>query len=233
MAGLSQWKNLHDTLAVLGHDVHLVEPEPDLPDMVFAANAATVIDGRVLVANFRYEQRRAESLAYQEWFLRNGWSECRIAGRLNEGEGDFLFTGTEILAATGFRTEPAAHAELASFFDRPVTGLRLVDPRFYHLDTALAVLGPGQIMYFPAAFDAASRRLLSEHYPDAILATEADAEVFGLNAFSDGRHVLLPEQATGLAGQLRSRGYQPICLDLTELLKAGGSIKCCILELRR
>ncbi len=232
MTGLSQWKNLHDTLVELGHEVHLVQPEPDLPDMVFAANGATVIDGKVLVANFRHEQRKAESAIYQQWFRRNGWNRCATARCINEGEGDFLFTGARILAATGFRSEPAAHAELADYFGRPVLGLGLVDPRFYHLDTALAVLGAEQIMYFPAAFDIPSQRLLAEHYPEAILATERDAEVFGLNAFCDGQHVLLPERATGLAQQLRSRGYQPIPLDLTELLKAGGSVKCCILELR-
>src|SRR5581483_4225857 len=105
-----------------------------------------------------------------------------------------------------------------------------VDPRFYHLDTALSVLAPGEVMYFPAAFDAQSRATLAGLFPDAILACERDAEVFGLNAFSDGRHVILPPAATGLAAQLAERGFEPIGVDLVELLKAGGGVKCCILE---
>jgi N-dimethylarginine dimethylaminohydrolase len=44
--------------------------------------------------------------------------------------------------------------------------------------------------------------------------------------------VVLPVQATGLAEQLRARGYEPVGVDLSELLKAGGSAKCCTLELR-
>ncbi|WP_206302626.1 dimethylargininase [Streptomyces sp. WAC 01529] len=230
--GLSQWKWLFDTFAGLGHDVRLIEPVPGLPDMVFAANGALVVDRKVLVARFRHPQRRDESAAYLEWFGRGGWSEVRQAEYVNEGEGDFLCTGGEILAGTGFRSEARAHDEVREFFGRPVIGLTLVDPRFYHLDTALAVLGEGEIMYYPGAFDAESRAVLAERFPDAVLAEEADAAVFGLNALSDGRNVVLPRAATGLAARLRERGYHPVGADLTELLKAGGSVKCCTLELR-
>src|SRR6202000_2793337 len=72
--GLGQWKYLHDLFVELGHDVLLVEPLPDLPDMVFAANGATVVDGKALVATFRYEQRQGESEAYLEWFRQRGWT---------------------------------------------------------------------------------------------------------------------------------------------------------------
>jgi N-dimethylarginine dimethylaminohydrolase len=229
---VGQWKYLHDLFVELGHTVDLISPIPWLPDMVFAANGATVIDGRALVANFRHAERREESQAYTAWFRRHGWA-TEMAQFRNEGEGDVLLAGDVILAGTGFRTEPAAHDELRTFFGRPVVSLTLVDPRFYHLDTALSVLAPGEVMYFPAAFDEQSRATLADLFPDAILASERDAEVFGLNAFSDGRHVILPPAATGLAAQLAERGFEPIGVDLVELLKAGGGVKCCILELRR
>ncbi|HEY0640957.1 MAG TPA: amidinotransferase [Pseudonocardiaceae bacterium] len=230
--GLAQWKRLHDTFVTLGHQVELIEPVPGLPDMVFAANGALVVDGRVLVARFRHRQRTDEAAAYLEWFGRGGWSQVRQAEYVNEGEGDFLWTGKEILAGCGFRSDPRAHDEVREFFGRPVVSLRLVDPRFYHLDTALAVLGDGEIMYYPEAFDPAGQALLAELYPDAVLADRADAEVFGLNALSDGRHVILPGRAVGLAARLRDRGYVPVGADLSELLKAGGGVKCCTLELR-
>jgi N-dimethylarginine dimethylaminohydrolase len=231
--GLGQWKYLHDLLVEIGHDIQLVEARPGLPDMVFAANGATVIDGKALVARFRHAQRRDESAAYLEWFRERGWTDVAMARCDNEGEGDFLFTGDEILAGTGFRSTSAAHHEVAEFFGRPVVSLNLVDPRFYHLDTALAVLDRGEIMYYPGAFDQRSQDILAWRYPDAIRASRADAEAFGLNAMSNGRHVVLPQAAIGLAGQLRERGFEPIGVDLAELLKAGGSVKCCVLELRR
>ncbi|WP_406294853.1 dimethylargininase [Embleya sp. NBC_00888] len=231
--GLAQWKQLHDAYVALGHDVALIEPVPGLPDMVFAANGATVIDGKVLVARFRHTQRADEAPAYLDWFRTAGWAQVHQAEYINEGEGDFLYTGSEILAGCGFRSDLRAHDEAREFFGIPVVGLTLVDPRFYHLDTALAVLGPGEIMYYPEAFAPDSQRLLAERFPDAVLADEPTAAVFGLNALSDGRHVLMPERAVELAGsQLRERGFVPIGIDLTELLKAGGNAKCCTLELR-
>ncbi len=110
--------------------------------------------------------------------------------------------------------------------------LALVDPRFYHLDTALAVLADDQVMYYPEAFTPDSQALLRSLYPDAVLADLEDAEVFGLNAVSDGRRVLLPEAAKALAARLADEGYEPIPVDVSELFKGGGGPKCCTLELR-
>jgi N-dimethylarginine dimethylaminohydrolase len=74
--------------------------------------------------------------------------------------------------------------------------------------------------------------VLADRFPDAVIADERDALAFGLNACSDGRHVVLAAGATGLAEQLRGRGFDPILLDTSELQKAGGSVKCCTLEVR-
>ena len=226
-----QWERLRGVLRDLGHRVDVVRPRPGLPDMVFAANAGTAVAGRVLAARFRYPQRHDEAPAYIEWFRAYGYP-VRQADFVNEGEGDLLVTGQRILAGTGFRTEPAAHAEAGEYLGLPVVPLTLVDPRFYHLDTALAVLGHEEIMYYPGAFTPDSQDVLRELYPTAIRATKADADVFGLNAVSDGHHVVLPQEATGLAERLRSAGYVPVGVDLSELLKAGGGAKCCALELR-
>ncbi|GAA3568755.1 dimethylargininase [Streptomyces osmaniensis] len=228
---VAQWERLRSLYLGLGHEVELIEPVAGLPDMVFAANGATVVDGRVLAARFRHEQRAAEGPAYADWFRARGY-DVHDAFHVNEGEGDYLVTGDRILAGTGFRTDRRSHAEAEHFLGLPVVTLDLVDPRFYHLDTALAVLDHEEIMYYPAAFTAEGRATLRELYPDAIEATEDDAAVFGLNAVSDGRHVLLPEQATHLIDELWARGFVPIGVDLSELLKSGGSSKCCTLEIR-
>ncbi|MEV7416138.1 dimethylargininase [Streptomyces sp. NPDC089919] len=227
-----QWERLYALYQELGHTVDLVDPVPGLPDMVYSANGATVLGDRVLMARFRHPERAAEAPAYQAWFEANGYTEVVAPEHVNEGEGDYLVAGSRILAGTGFRTDPASHAEAERVLGAPVVGLTLVDPRFYHLDTALAVLDDDEIMYFPGAFSAESQAVLRELYPDALLATEEDAEVFGLNALSDGRNVLLAEAARGLADRLAERGFHPIGVDLSELFKGGGSVKCCTLELR-
>jgi N-dimethylarginine dimethylaminohydrolase len=227
-----QWHGLLDAYTSLGHAVQFIDGHPDLPDMVFAANGATVIGGTVLGARFRYPERAAEGPAYLDWFRRHGYRSVHEPRRVNEGEGDIEPAGRIILAGHGFRTEAGVRDELEALFGLPVISLRLVDPRFYHLDTALCVLDADTAAYYPAAFDAAGRAALAGHFAELIEASDEDAGVLGLNAVSDGRHVILPVQAHGLAAQLAERGFTPIGVDLSELLKGGGGPKCCTLELR-
>jgi N-dimethylarginine dimethylaminohydrolase len=229
---MRQWEALRRTYLDLGHEVQLIAPEPGLPDMVFAANGGLVVEGQALGARFTHAERRAEGPAYLRWLEGAGLKSVTEPVHVNEGEGDFLVVGELVLAGTGFRTDPGAHGEVQELFGIPVISLQLVDPRFYHLDTALAVLGDHDVAYYPEAFSPGSRAVLQRLFPDAIQADEHDATVLGLNAVSDGRHVVLPAAATHLADQLRARGYIPVGVDLSELLKAGGSVKCCTLEIR-
>ncbi len=229
---IAQWESLVATYRRLGHTVDFIDPLPGLPDMVFAANGATVVDGAVLGVQFRYPERAAEGPAYLEWFASNGF-DTHEAKCDNEGEGDLLLTPSYLLAGTGFRTELAAHAQAQELFGRPTITLQLVDPRFYHLDTALCVLGGAAgVAYYPAAFSPGSQAVLRQLFPDAILASEADAVVLGLNAVSDGRRVVLPVQAEYLTARLIEEGYRVFGVDLSELRKAGGGPKCCTLEVR-
>ena len=228
---IRQWTALRDTYVALGHTVEEIAPIPGLPDMVFAANGATVVDGIVYGSQFRHPERAAEAPAFLNWLAEAGF-ETHEAKQVNEGEGDLLATDLFLLAGTGFRTDLGAHAEAQEIFGRPVITLQLVDPHFYHLDTALTVLGGATIAYLPEAFTRSSQRVLAQLFPDAVIARSADAAVLGLNAVCDGQHVVMPAQATGLARQLAERGYTPVPVDLSELLKAGGGPKCCTLELR-
>ena len=233
-----QWEVLRNTYLSLGHRVDLIDPIAGQPDMVFAANGGLVIGGRAYGAKFRFPERAAEGGAYASWLTEQGY---RVVSpdRTNEGEGDFLALGSMILAGTGFRTSLEAHIEAADALDRPVVSLELVDPRFYHLDVAIAVLddgngsGKADIAYYPGAFSRHSQRTLRDLFPDAVRCTEQDARVLGLNAVSDGHHVVLPAAATSLAASLRGRGYTPVPVDLSEFMKSGGSVKCCTMEMHR
>ncbi|UJP41035.1 dimethylargininase [Cellulomonas palmilytica] len=232
---LRQWRTLRDTYLDLGHTVELIDPLPGLPDMVYAANGATVVGGVVYSAKFRYPERQPEGPAYQKWFADRGYV-THTAAQINEGEGDILVVGDLVLAGTGFRTDRAAHAEAQELFGRPVISLELVDPHYYHLDTALAVISSDpaspQVAYYPPAFSAGSRAVLDQLFPDAIHATASDAAALGLNAVSDGENVVVAPGARDLAAALRERGYTPIPVDTSELLKGGGGAKCCTLEIR-
>nr|WP_165067361.1 dimethylargininase [Marisediminicola senii] len=227
-----QWQTLYDTYLSLGFDIELIDPVDGLPDMVYAANGGFVIDNIAYGASFTYPQRQPEGPAYMDWFRANGF-DVREPENINEGEGDFLLVGGVILAGTGFRSASHSHEEVSSVYGREVVTLTLVDPNFYHLDTAIAVLDDTNIAYLPSAFDEASLAILRERFPDAVLVTEVDAAILGLNSFSDGYNVVIASRATDFERQLRERGYNPIGVDLSELLLGGGGVKCCTLELRR
>jgi N-dimethylarginine dimethylaminohydrolase len=235
---VEQWQALYDLYLQLGTDVQLIDQVDGLPDMVYTANGGFVLDGIAYGPRFVYAERQPESGLFMDWFREHGFRVVEPA-HVNEGEGDLLLVGDAILAGTGFRSDRAAHREVAELFQREVIGLTLVNPSFYHLDTAIAVLDPlsdgedANIAYLPGAFDEASRRILEERYPDAILVHEADADVLGLNSICDGRNVVISSRAFGFETQLRQRGYNPIGVDLSELLRGGGGIKCCTLHLRR
>jgi N-dimethylarginine dimethylaminohydrolase len=228
---LKQWTVLYDTYVDLGFAVDLIESLPGLPDMVYAANGGFVLDGIAYGAKFHYPERQPEGPAYMDWFRSQGL-DVREPKATNEGEGDFLLVGDTILAASGFRSDTSSHQEIADIYGRDVVSLQLVNPSYYHLDTALAVIDPTTIAYLPSAFDEASLSILRERYPDAIIATEEDAAFLGLNSFSDGHNVVIADRATTFAKDLAERGYNPIGVDLSELLLGGGGVKCCTLELR-
>ncbi|MEH1101004.1 dimethylargininase [Micromonospora sp. CPCC 205561] len=232
---VKQWDQLRETLVGLGHEVHLLTPERGLPDMVYAANGAFVIDGTAYGARFKHEQRAAEAAAHRAFYESRGWRFI-APSETNEGEGDFAYLpeahGGLVLAGHGFRTELPAHAEAQEALGRPVVSLRLVDPRFYHLDVALASIDDGNVVYYPGAFSAASQRVLAQLFPEAVVADDEDALAFGLNLVSDGLNVVLNSEATRLAGKLKAAGYHPVPVELAELKKGGGSVKCCIAELR-
>ncbi len=225
----AQWENLYQTYLRLGHHVDVIEPEAGLPDMVYAANGGFIAQDVAIVARFRFAERAGESRAYAQWMSSLGYRPV-YTRHVNEGQGDLLQVGDIVLAGWGFRTDRRAHSEVSAALRAPVVSLELVDPRFYHLDTALAVLDDHTVAFYPPAFSAAAQQQLRALFPDAIVADPADAYVLGLNVVSDGLHVVLPSAAMGFAAQLRRAGFEPIGVDLSELLKGGGSVKCCTLE---
>jgi N-dimethylarginine dimethylaminohydrolase len=220
---VAQWKNLRETYHRLGHVVDLIDPVAGLPDMVYAANGGLIVNDTAVVARFKYPQRQGESDAYAEWMESHGYVPVHTR-HVNEGQGDLLPVSGMLLAGTGL------HTEIAEIIGKPVVSLQLIDPRFYHLDTALTVLDDTTIAYYPLAFAECSRVQLETLFPDAIVVATADAYAFGLNAVSDGRHVVYPVEAAGFAEQLTQAGFKPIGVAMSELFKGGGSVKCCTLE---
>jgi N-dimethylarginine dimethylaminohydrolase len=230
-----QWTVLHGAVAKIA-EVPLMEPQPGCPDMVFTANAGLVFNGTVALSSFYHSERQGEEPHFRRWFEESGFALCDIP-RVTpfEGEGDALFEadGSRLWAGHGPRTRETSHRRLTELWGVEVISLRLVDPRFYHLDTCFCPLSNGEVMYFPAAFDAASQKKIEGRYPRAqrICVSEPDAIRFACNAVNVGRTILLNEISAELGAELGSRGYHVIQVELSEFLKAGGAAKCLVLRL--
>jgi ornithine--oxo-acid transaminase len=230
-----QWKVLYSELAKIA-DVALVEPQPGSPDMVFTANAGLVYDGIVALSSFYHAERQGEEPHFRRWFQESGFVICDVP-RVTpfEGEGDALFEadGSRLWAGHGLRSRENSHRQLTDLWDIEVVSLRLVDPRFYHLDTCFCPLSNGEVMYYPAAFDTESEKRIEERYPKAkrICVSEADALRFACNAINVGKTILLNQVSPELLAELHSFSFHVIQVELTEFLKAGGAAKCLVLRL--
>ena len=179
-----QWQRLYHRLGELT-DVHLIDPVPGSPDMVFTANAGLARDGVVALSSFLCPERQGEEPHFRRWFADAGYTVVDLPRETPfEGEGDALFSpdGSRLWVGYGTRTAATSHAALRALWDVEVISLELIDPRFYHLDTCFAPLSDGSVLYFPAAFSAESRRSIEAVYApeQRIVADEADAVCFCL-----------------------------------------------------
>jgi ornithine--oxo-acid transaminase len=217
-------------------DVWLVEPQPGSPDMVFTANAGLVRDGIVALSSFYYPERQGEEPHFRRWFHESGFAVCEVP-RVTpfEGEGDALFEadGSRLWAGHGPRTGQDSHCQLTYLWGIEVVSLRLVDPRFYHLDTCFCPLSNGEVMYYPAAFDCGSQERIEARYGPSkqIRVSESDALRFACNAVNIGKTILLNQISAELSERLQNLGYDVMQVDLSEFMKAGGAAKCLVLRL--
>lgn len=231
----AQWKRLNDALSEIA-DITLVDPQPGLPDMVFTANAGLEHHGTVVLSSFYHPERQAEEQHFEHWFHTSGYTVVRLSRDMPfEGEGDALFSsdGSRLWAGYGMRSTKESHSCLAQAWDAEVVSLRLIDPRFYHLDTCFAPLKDGHVMYFPGAFDADSVARIEAFYPShkRIVVPETDAIHFACNAVNVDRTVLLNEISRELTERLESAGFNVVPLALDEFIKAGGAAKCLVMRL--
>ena len=240
-AAVRAWRTLHDAIEADGATVLTVPGAPGLPDMVFPANAAVVLDRRALLARFRHTERRGEEPCVAAIFER-----LRSRGLLDEvatlpercyqeGAGDCVWDAARghFWAGVGPRSTREAAAAVADFFGVPVTPLDLVSDRYYHVDVCLCPLSGGEVLYYPPAFSTAALGRLRDAVPadQRIEATAEDAAAFSANAVNLGRTIVMATPPMRLRAVLEERGYRVVPLDLAPFLLSGGAAFCMTLRL--
>jgi lysine-ketoglutarate reductase/saccharopine dehydrogenase-like protein (TIGR00300 family) len=231
---VEQWQGLYQLIGEHA-TVDLVKPQQGWPDMVFTANAGLILGKTVVLSRFFHPERQGEEPYFKEWFEEQGFTVHELPKDLPfEGAGDALFDreGRYLWAGYGFRSELDSHPYLAKWLDIEVLSLRLIDERFYHLDTCFCPLTDGYLLYYPPAFDAYSNRLIEMRVPPEkrIVVQEADAIAFACNAVNIDRIVIMNRASEALQQQLGNVGFRVLETPLTEFLKAGGAAKCLTLR---
>lgn len=236
---MRQWDAL---IAILEDhaEVYAIEPEAGLPDMCFAANGGLVLDEAFVPSTFSVVQREPESSLYRSWADSAGFDvvESDLALPL-EGEGDALWWPGEgnpqpvLWAGYGVRTSLEAHRMLTEQLAVDVVSLRLVDQRFYHLDTCFVPLPDGRAIYYPAAFDEPSRQRIESlvSADRRIEVGDEDAFGFACNAVRLGNTLITSHATPALRRALDAWSYRVVTTPLTEFIKAGGAAKCLALVL--
>jgi lysine-ketoglutarate reductase/saccharopine dehydrogenase-like protein (TIGR00300 family) len=230
-----QWQKLYHILKDLAV-VDLVPPQQGWPDMVFTANAGLVLGDDVVLSRFYHKERQGEEPHFKKWFEDKGFTVHELPKDLPfEGAGDALLDreGRWLWAGYGFRSELDSHPYIAKWLDIEVLSLRLIDDRFYHLDTCFCPLTDGYLLYYPDAFDSYSNRLIEMRVPaeKRIAIEEADAVKFACNAVNVNRTVVMNQASDSLKQRLAEVSFQVIETPLTEFLKAGGAAKCLTLRI--
>jgi lysine-ketoglutarate reductase/saccharopine dehydrogenase-like protein (TIGR00300 family) len=231
---VEQWQKLHQVLKDVAI-VDLVAPAKGWPDMVFTANAGLVLGTNVVLSRFFHKERQGEEPYFKAWFEENGFTVYELPKDLPfEGAGDALFDreGRWLWAGYGFRSELDSHPYIAKWLDTEVVSLRLIDERFYHLDTCFCPLTGGYLLYYPPAFDSYSNRVIEMRIPEEkrIIVEEPDAVCFACNAVNVGSTIVMNQISDGLRNKLTKAGFNVTETPLSEFLKAGGAAKCLTLR---
>src|SRR5262245_36876450 len=236
-----EWTALSRRLTDLGAAIELVAPAPGVPDLVFTANAAVVLDRRVLLARFRHSERRREEPHFEAAFR-----SLQARGLIDtvrhlpenlvlEGAGDCVWDRARNLFWMGYgpRSDAAARHAVEDVFGQETIALELADPRFYHMDTALCPLPRGEVLYVPEAFTAPGRGMIRHRVTAAqrIAVRSEDAGRLAANAVCLGNTLVMSGCGTRLRGQLEERGYRVVTTPLASFLRSGGAAFCLTLRL--
>jgi dimethylargininase len=207
------------SLADCGALVRVLNVSPDEPDAVFLEDTAIVLGEFAILCPMGAATRRREPAAMAT--LLAEYRELKHIQRpaMIEG-GDVLRLGRTLLVGQSARTNPAGIAALH----------RVVAPHGYdvrtvktagclHLKTACTALPDGRLLINPNWIDRAA-------LADFELVSVPAGEPFAANTLPLGEKIILPAEHPQTAALLGQLGWQAVCVELSELLKAEGGVTC-------
>jgi len=226
----NQWENLFKIYQKLKLNILLIPPQKGLADMVYIANAGWGKGKNFVVSNFKHKERKKEKSFYLKWFKSKGFKLFTLPKNISfEGGGDIVTTKEVYLFGYGKRSDFQAKDYLKKFLKlkKPIIPLKLVDERFFHLDTCFFYIKPiDTILYFPKAFDSDSQEKIKRLRARKFEASEKEAEDFLCNSVYFNKTIILGCRNERIERFLRNKGLNIIFADISEFKKGGGGVKC-------
>jgi N-dimethylarginine dimethylaminohydrolase len=235
---IKEWENVRDAFKSTGVNIHEIEGQKGLPDMVFCANQSLPYvtedgDKEVIMSIMNSDHRKQEVAFIEKWYADNGYAIHHLPYKSIEGfegMGDALWhPGKRLLwGGYGFRTSKEAYDFINQQWNVPVIALKLTHPEFYHLDTCMCILNTETVLIYPAAFTKKGLDMIQEVFPTVIEVDEYEAEkLFACNATCpNGKDVIIQRGCTSTNKKLVEAGFNVIEVDTEEFLKSGGSVFC-------
>lgn len=208
-----------------------------LADLCFTANPSLALplpDGstEIWIGRMAHASRKHEQSQHERYFRQLGFEPRHMPESVEKFEchGDGILHPGRFLMHVGIGPRSCKEAWEVLAAAHPQLDLliyQLQDPRFYHLDTALAALDEDSALFVPEAFDAAGLELLHGAFPNAIALSVEEALNFAGNAFCpDKKHVFLQAGCSALQEKLQAHGFTPVPVQTSEFMKSGGSVFC-------
>ena len=228
-----QWSNLKNSIEIAGAVVEIVPPSENQPDLVFTANSGIISGNNVLIANFKFKERKGEEEIFEKWFKENGYNVARIPTEYKfEGRGDAFVYGDYLIGTYGIRSDKEALEFIASEFSLTPLVNKLIDEKFYHLDTCFQLLPTknNDAIFYPEAFEDSKLSNWTDLF-NLIPVSNNDAEQLSCNAVVIENTVIFPSGNIEVIETVESLGCNVVQVDVSEFIKAGGACQCLVISL--
>lgn len=229
---MKQHANFVTALEHEGIEVIKLLPKVTYPEQVFTRDIGFTLGNTVYVAEMSTDIRQGEELLLKDWLETNDVPFFNLSKGNIEG-GDVILDGKTVYLGLSDRTNEKAIKQLQDLLPQyEVIPIPIVT-KYLHLDCVFNVLSPTEALVFPDALTKKDLDFLELRY-DLIKVDKVEQFTLGTNVLSIGKGKVLSLPFNKKVNhQLRERGYEVIEVDISEIIKSGGSFRCCTMPLLR
>lgn len=231
-AAMEQHEQFVDVLREEGIIVEFLEAQEELNEQVFTRDIGFVIGEKLFVSSMDREIRKKETDVLIDWLEEQSFPYTLCHAPSIEG-GDVVIDGKQIWIGNSGRTNREAIQELTDELpEYQVTEIRLRDD-ILHLDCVFNVVRADTALIYEDAIHKEDLALLKQHY-HLIPLTDEEQFQMGPNVLGIGNSkiISLPENKD-VNKKLSDAGFEVIEIPFSEIIKSGGSYRCCTLPLLR